>query len=64
MVFIFITVFLCRPISAFWDQVNFIKIASGTYEYDCLDEGAEIVANGVLSTIQVGIVLFDVEYKD
>ncbi|KAH7395324.1 hypothetical protein DE146DRAFT_615183 [Phaeosphaeria sp. MPI-PUGE-AT-0046c] len=52
VVFIFITVFLCRPISAFWDQVNFIKIASGTYEYNCLDEGAEIVANGILSTIQ------------
>jgi hypothetical protein len=56
-------VFLCQPISAFWDQVNFLKIASGTYQYECLDEGAEIVANGILSTIQVKTIAYNTEVE-
>ncbi|KAL5113780.1 hypothetical protein ACEQ8H_008354 [Pleosporales sp. CAS-2024a] len=52
VIFIFITIFMCSPISAFWNQVNFVLIASGTYQFHCLDEGAEIVANGIMSTIQ------------
>jgi hypothetical protein len=28
-------------------------IASGKYKFRCLDEGAEIVANGAISAVQV-----------
>jgi hypothetical protein len=55
VIYVFITIFMCSPVSAFWDQENFLLIASGNYRYKCLDEGAEIVANGVLSTVQVCI---------
>jgi hypothetical protein len=48
-----VTIFMCSPVSAFWDQEDFLLVASGKYEYKCMNEGAEIVSNGVLSTIQV-----------
>jgi hypothetical protein len=52
-IFVFLTIFSCDPVSAFWDQENFLLVLSGTYRYKCLDEGAEIVANGAMSAIQV-----------
>lgn len=55
--FVIIPVVACRPISAFWDQVDFRKIATG-YEYTCINEGADVVANGIVSTIQDFIVAF------
>ena len=53
MGFVFITVFTCDPISAFWDQTDLILNSSGKYKYKCLDEGAAIVANGAISALQV-----------
>jgi hypothetical protein len=44
---------MCSPVSAFWDQENFVLLATGKFKYKCMNEGAEIVANGVISTIQV-----------
>jgi hypothetical protein len=53
VIFICVTVFMCSPVSAFWDQENFVLLATGKFKYKCMNEGAEIVANGVISTIQV-----------
>ncbi|PVH92815.1 hypothetical protein DM02DRAFT_477774, partial [Periconia macrospinosa] len=41
----------CRPLSAYWDQVDVIKIATG-YQYHCFDEAADITVAGIISTIQ------------
>jgi hypothetical protein len=56
--FIIVLVFSCRPFSAWWEQVDFAKKLSGTYRYNCLDEGADVVANGIISTVQDFIVAF------
>ncbi|KZM26421.1 hypothetical protein ST47_g2445 [Ascochyta rabiei] len=45
VVFISITMFICTPISAFWNQINMKLLLKG-YKYKCANEGAEIVANG------------------
>lgn len=50
VIFVFITVFMCTPVSAFWDRQD---IPGKEYSYKCANEGAEIVANGVISTVQV-----------
>ncbi|KAH8714071.1 hypothetical protein GQ44DRAFT_829934, partial [Phaeosphaeriaceae sp. PMI808] len=53
IIFVFIPVFLCSPISAFWDQQDFkVRSRPGGYTYKCTNEGATIVANGVVSTAQ------------
>jgi hypothetical protein len=44
----------CRPISAYWEQSNVIKIAQGV-KFNCNNEGAAITAAGVISTVQDGI---------
>ncbi|KAJ4984950.1 hypothetical protein SVAN01_09556 [Stagonosporopsis vannaccii] len=41
----------CQPISAFWDQVNSAKILKG-YKYSCFNEGADVLAASIISTIQ------------
>ncbi|KAL6705108.1 hypothetical protein ACN47E_007367 [Coniothyrium glycines] len=41
----------CQPISAFWDQVNAIKLLQG-YKYHCFNEGADIFAASLISVIQ------------
>lgn len=41
----------CQPISAFWDQVNSAKVLKG-YKYHCFNEGADVVAASVISTVQ------------
>ncbi|KAF9700510.1 hypothetical protein EKO04_001498 [Ascochyta lentis] len=51
IVFVSITMFMCTPISAFWNQINMKLLLTG-YKYRCANEGAEIVANGIISTIQ------------
>ncbi|KAF3047450.1 hypothetical protein E8E12_007053 [Didymella heteroderae] len=55
--FIIIPIFMCRPISAFWDQVDFTKFAQGQ-EWTCINEGADVVAHGIISTVQDLIVAF------
>ncbi|KAJ4363637.1 hypothetical protein N0V83_009933 [Neocucurbitaria cava] len=49
--FIFLPIFMCSPISAFWDQTDFTKVATN-YKYKCLYEGADVVAAGIISTLQ------------
>ena len=49
--FAIVPIFICTPISAFWDQVDFIKLAQG-YEYKCLDEGTDIFVAAIVSTAQ------------
>ncbi|KAH7384004.1 hypothetical protein BKA66DRAFT_570191 [Pyrenochaeta sp. MPI-SDFR-AT-0127] len=41
----------CQPISAFWDQVDPIKKLQG-YKYKCFDEGADVFAASIISTVQ------------
>lgn len=55
--FSIVPIFACRPISAFWDQVDFDKLARG-YKWTCINEGAEVVANGIISTVQDLVVAF------
>ncbi|OAG14375.1 hypothetical protein CC77DRAFT_918980, partial [Alternaria alternata] len=43
--------FVCRPMSAYWEQSDVIKIAQGV-KFNCYDEGAAIVSAGVISTVQ------------
>ncbi|KAF2828245.1 hypothetical protein CC86DRAFT_267094, partial [Ophiobolus disseminans] len=55
--FVLIPIFSCSPISAFWDQVDFEKrFRPGGYKYSCINEGADVVANGIASTVQDFIV--------
>ncbi|KAL6705173.1 hypothetical protein ACN47E_007278 [Coniothyrium glycines] len=49
--FTIIPIFSCTPITAFWDQVDVNKILAG-YKYKCINEGADVVANGIASTLQ------------
>jgi hypothetical protein len=41
----------CRPLSAYWEQSDVVKIIQGT-KFNCNDEGAAITAAGVVSTVQ------------
>jgi hypothetical protein len=41
----------CRPISAYWEQSDIVKIAQGV-EFNCNEEGAAITAAGAVSTVQ------------
>jgi hypothetical protein len=41
----------CRPISAYWEQSDVVKIVQGV-EFNCNEEGAAITAAGVVSTVQ------------
>jgi len=41
----------CRPFSAFWHQVNY-KWVLADVKYSCLDEGARVLAAGVIAVIQ------------
>ena len=43
--------FICRPMSAYWEQSDIMKIAEGV-KFNCYDEGAAVVAAGVISTVQ------------
>ncbi|KAJ4342328.1 hypothetical protein N0V95_006978 [Ascochyta clinopodiicola] len=57
IIFIFIPIFMCHPISAFWDQMDLVKVAKG-YQYKCVNEGADVVAHGIISTLQDLVVAF------
>jgi hypothetical protein len=41
----------CRPLSAYWEQSDVVKIIQGA-KFNCNDEGAAITAAGVVSTVQ------------
>lgn len=43
--------FACRPISAFWDQVDVNKLRAG-YTYKCFDEGIDILTASAISAVQ------------
>ncbi|KAF2439559.1 hypothetical protein P171DRAFT_325707, partial [Karstenula rhodostoma CBS 690.94] len=49
--FTLVPIFGCKPISAFWDQADIVKIAMG-YEFKCFNEGADIFSAAVISTAQ------------
>ncbi|KAH8728096.1 hypothetical protein GQ44DRAFT_579113, partial [Phaeosphaeriaceae sp. PMI808] len=48
LLFFVFTVFMCHPISAFWDQ----SMLRRGYHYSCLNEGEIFLSNGIISTIQ------------
>lgn len=48
--FAILPIFVCNPISAFWDQLN--DQVAEDYHYNCLNEGAGVVAYGIISTAQ------------
>ena len=43
--------FGCKPISAFWEQVEVVKVLGG-YEYHCFDEGIDVFTAAVVSAAQ------------
>lgn len=49
---------ISQSITAFWDQVNFTKKLDPEYHYTCINEGADVVANGIVATTQDLIVAF------
>ena len=49
--FTLVPIFGCQPFSAFWDQLDIIKIAKG-YKYKCFNEGADVFSAAVISTVQ------------
>jgi hypothetical protein len=49
--FILVPIFGCNPISAFWDQVDVVKVVEG-YSYKCFNEGADVLAAGIISAVQ------------
>jgi hypothetical protein len=57
--FVLVLAFACRPLEAFWEQVNLSKsVRPGGYQYQCINEGADVVANGIAATAQDFIVAF------
>lgn len=51
--FSIVPIFACSPISAFWNQVDFGRtLQAGGYHYNCINEGADLLANGIISTVQ------------
>lgn len=49
--FMIVPIFGCNPISAFWNQLDFVLVVKG-YSYKCFNEGADVFAAGVISTTQ------------
>ncbi|KAH7412092.1 hypothetical protein DE146DRAFT_265919 [Phaeosphaeria sp. MPI-PUGE-AT-0046c] len=41
----------CKPVSAFWDQVN-IKLRLQGYDFHCFDEGADLLVASIISAAQ------------
>jgi hypothetical protein len=56
--FILVLVFTCSPIEAYWLQVDFRYYLQDTYHFTCLNEGADVVANGIVATVLDLIVAF------
>lgn len=51
IVFILVPIFGCNPISAFWDQVDVVKVLQ-EYRYTCFNEGADVLAASIISAVQ------------
>lgn len=49
--FALVPIFGCQPISAFWDQSDIFKVASG-YKYKCFNEGVDVFCACIISTAQ------------
>jgi hypothetical protein len=58
LAFVLVLVFTCSPIEAYWLQVDFRYYLQDSYHYTCLNEGADVVANGIVTTVQDLIVAF------
>ncbi|KAF2677970.1 hypothetical protein K458DRAFT_377526 [Lentithecium fluviatile CBS 122367] len=41
----------CKPMSAFWEQLDVVKVLSG-YQYHCFNEGVDVFLAGVVSATQ------------
>ncbi|KAH7071758.1 hypothetical protein FB567DRAFT_455174 [Paraphoma chrysanthemicola] len=56
--FIFAITFTCRPVEAFWRMVDWrFRFRKGGYQHKCINEGANIVANGIIASVQDLIVV-------
>jgi hypothetical protein len=56
--FVLILVFACDPISAFWNQFDFIRQATG-YKYHCwVDEAADLLSASIISAILDAVTAF------
>ncbi|KAH3968205.1 hypothetical protein HBH98_070930 [Parastagonospora nodorum] len=57
--FILVLILTCNPIEAYWLQVKVSNVLNKQgYPHECINEGADIVANGIISTVQDFIVAF------
>jgi hypothetical protein len=56
--FVLVLLFTCSPIEAYWLQVDFRYYLQDTYHFTCLNEGADVVANGIVATVLDLIVAF------
>jgi hypothetical protein len=43
---------MISSITAFWEQVDILKKFDPGYHYTCINEGADVVANGIVATVQ------------
>jgi hypothetical protein len=46
-----VPIFGCRPVAAFWEQVDILKRLQG-YKFSCFDEGADLFAASIISATQ------------
>ena len=46
-----VILFTCRPLSAYWDHMDPIKLVAD-YKFQCFDEGAKVITNGIIATVQ------------
>jgi hypothetical protein len=49
--FTLVPIFGCKPLAAFWEQSDIIKVAGG-YKYKCFNEGADVFSASIISTAQ------------
>jgi hypothetical protein len=49
--FTLVPIFGCKPLAAFWEQSDVIKLAKG-YKYKCFNEGADVFSASIISTAQ------------
>jgi len=58
IIFIFMSIFTCHPIAAFWQQVDFEKLLQpGGYNFTCINEGKTLFAAGIISTVTDAVVV-------
>jgi hypothetical protein len=56
--FVLILVFSCDPISAFWNQFDFVRQATG-YKYHCwVNEAADLLSASIISAVQDAVTAF------